>query len=275
MINALLVRWNGGWSEVTRGGSIGTFGRTEAVLGLGAISSYTEMARVAAGQLDVYANPREEINTAVLPVGPTDDAYLSFGVADTVTVPARLGGSTVEKCIEISISEDNDTGRAQVSPTFHDVILAREEAFGQALKKMTNGTVAGTSKVATPVSQVSSSVGTNNPTPQSSDVWNTAGGDLIPTTQPTRDFDLVVGQDVNISPTRDLNLGDSGSRDTNIVGGHLVNLGGGGGGPVTITKMAPEFAGPVSTLGAVVGRVPIFDTAGALLGYLPVYDSIT
>lgn len=265
MINALLVRWDGGWSEVTRGDSIASFGRTEAVLGLGVITSYTEMTRVAAGQLDVYANPREQITTAVLPVAAGDDAYSSFAVGDTVTVPARLGGTTVERCMEISVSEDNATGRAQLSPTFADVILATEEAFGQALKKMTNGTIAGTSKVATPISQTPSAVGTNSPAPQSSDIWLANNGDLEPTTNPAKDFNLDVGEDVNLR----------GGRDVNIVGDRFVNLGGGGGGPVTIAKMVPDFAGPVSTLGAVVGRVPIYDGSATIIGYLPVYDSIT
>jgi len=150
----MLVRWVGGWSEVSRGPSITDFGRVEGLLGLGAVGSQPEMYRVAAGQLDVYQNPREEIDTGLEPVDDTDSPYLAFLVGDTVTLPGREFGTLTERCVEIAVNEDNSTGRATLNPTFKDVVLNAQERFSQSIKKMTNGTLGGTSKVATPIDQI-------------------------------------------------------------------------------------------------------------------------
>jgi hypothetical protein len=152
--NALLVRWHFGWAERVDATSVSAHTRTEMTLGIGAARSLVEVYRIADGQLNVYRNPREQIDAGIQPVDDTDTPYLAYRVGDTVTVPDSTGASAAERVLSITVSEDDETGRATFNPTFKDVILGQQERFGQAIKKMVNGTVRGDSKVAQPVSAV-------------------------------------------------------------------------------------------------------------------------
>jgi hypothetical protein len=121
VINALLVRWSNGWHEIAVAPGAG--GRCEAMLGLG----------------------------AVLP-------YLSYGVGDVITVPAMAGGTAQERLISLTVNEDDD-GMVTFAPEMKDVLLSRAEKFDQAIKKMSDGTLGGTSKVAQPASTITTSAG--------------------------------------------------------------------------------------------------------------------
>ena len=58
--NCFLVRYAGGWAERKSSSSISTYGRQEALLGLGSLTSLSEVNRVADGQLDDFATPSEQ-----------------------------------------------------------------------------------------------------------------------------------------------------------------------------------------------------------------------
>lgn len=152
--NALLVRWHGGWREVLATASIGTYGRREALLGLGAVQSAAEVDRVAGQQLAIYADVREEIATDLAPMGDDDTPFLSFRVGDHVTVPSRAG-ITAERVQAITVSE-TDVGEITYAIDLKDVILGSQERTLEAIKKMADGTSLDP-KVATPVSGISSS----------------------------------------------------------------------------------------------------------------------
>lgn len=153
LTNGALVRWPGGWHEVTDASSISANGRSEGLLGLGVVQSIPELERVATGQLDVYANPRETIAVDLVPVTESDTPYLSFLVGDTVTVPDSAGDDTTERVLALTVSED-ENGAVFFVPELKDIILEERERVEQSLKKMTNGTMRGDSKVATPVSAI-------------------------------------------------------------------------------------------------------------------------
>jgi streptogramin lyase len=150
LVTTFLARWGGGWHEVTDSGAEASYGRREALLGLGALASLAEVERVAVEALVAYATPREEITASILPT-TGDDAYLDWNVGDTVTVPDSAGAAVVERVVGITVSEDNGSGRAVVNPTMRDAIVPADARMMQAVKKMVNGTLRGDAKVAQPV----------------------------------------------------------------------------------------------------------------------------
>lgn len=148
-INALLVRWDGGWREVRNEASIATFGRREALLGLGALQSPQEVDRVAGQQLAIFANPRMAIAADHAPIGDVDRPFFDYNVADTITVPDYGGGTITQRVRALSGAED-DNGEITYSPELGDLILEAQERELQAIKKMADGTLDGESPVATP-----------------------------------------------------------------------------------------------------------------------------
>lgn len=148
--SVLLVRWHGGWHEVDSG----LPDRREALLGLGAVQSVGELERIANRQLDVFSDQRTEITVGLAPVDDTDTPYLAFTTGDTVTVPDEAGAPTSERVMAITVTEDEE-GIVTFVPVMRDVILDEQARFAQAIKKMSNGTIGGHSKVATPAAQIS------------------------------------------------------------------------------------------------------------------------
>jgi hypothetical protein len=156
VINALLVRWSNGWHEIAVAPGAG--GRCEAMLGLGAVQSISELERVAGQQLGIYAQTRVAIAADFTPRDATELPYLSYGVGDVITVPAMAGGTAQERLISLTVNEDDD-GMVTFAPEMKDVLLSRAEKFDQAIKKMSDGTLGGTSKVAQPASTITTSAG--------------------------------------------------------------------------------------------------------------------
>lgn len=147
MINALLVRWVGGWHEVTDAASITAHGRREALLGLGAAQSVREVERIAARQLDIYADVRTSVT-----VSPTDVVTVP-GLGDRVTVPDSDGTPVLERVMARTFTED-ENGTVTFAAEVHDVLLTAQQRWEQAIKSMSDGTIRGDSKVATPVAQI-------------------------------------------------------------------------------------------------------------------------
>ena len=153
LANALLVRWYGGWAERVDASSVGTYGRREALLGLGAVQSVEECYRIADQQLAIYQDIRTQITADLVPVDDDDTPYLSFLVGDTITVPDIAGTGTAERVMALTVTEDED-GNVTYAPELKDVILGAQERFAENLKKMADGTIRGDSKVATPVASI-------------------------------------------------------------------------------------------------------------------------
>lgn len=145
-----LVRWEGGWAERGDAAAISADGRIEALLGLGALNSLSEVYRVADGQLDEFARERAQTDIAIAPVDNTDTPYLAFVVGDEIDVEGDA-----HRVLGMTVTEEADTGRAIFTPTLNsDVVLGFEERTFQAIRKMINGTFGGRSKVAQPVVHV-------------------------------------------------------------------------------------------------------------------------
>lgn len=153
MHNALLVRWANGWAEVTDTTSIAANGRSEALLGIGAIQSLDEVNRVAAQQLAIFASPRTEIAADYVPSLEADLPYVGFSVSDTVLVPDLDGSTAREQVMALTVAED-ENGVVTFAPELKDVLLTEQERWEQNLKKMADGTIRGQSSVATPAAQI-------------------------------------------------------------------------------------------------------------------------
>lgn len=152
--NALLVRWNGGWHEVTLPASISTHGRRVGLLSL-SVDSLQEAIRIAEKQLAIFGNQRGELSIGLEPANvddlldpltTTDLPYWQFYVGDVL-------GSPSQRVVQLSVKEDDD-GNVTYAPVLNDVLMAAEERWEQAIKKMDDGTMRGDSKVATPINQL-------------------------------------------------------------------------------------------------------------------------
>lgn len=162
-VNALLVKWHGGWAEAVDGGSVAAHGRHEAQLALGAAQSGDEALRVAVAQLDFYAHPREQYSADIEPAADEEVMpFLAFRPGDTVAVPARDGSLSNQRCMRLSAAMD-ENGQMTFAGDFGDELLSPAERWELALKKMSDGTLRGTSVVATPASAVQFDVGAVTP----------------------------------------------------------------------------------------------------------------
>jgi hypothetical protein len=147
-VNALLVRWVGGWTEVARGGR-----RREACLGLGAEQTYDEARRIANVQLDNLADPRTEVAVDPKPRDETELPFLAFRPGDFISAADWDGAMAEQRVLSLGCAVD-DNWMITYSIELHDRILGERERTEQAMKKMTNGTLRGSSKVATPTGMV-------------------------------------------------------------------------------------------------------------------------
>jgi hypothetical protein len=155
-VNVLLCRWIGGWREVRNEASIASYGRREALMGLGALQSPQEVDRVAGQQLAIFGDQRMAIAADLEPMGAADRPYRAWNVGDTITVPAYGGGTISERVRALTGAED-DNGEITYSPELGDLVLETQERLEQGLKKMADGTLDGESPVATPVAQTQQS----------------------------------------------------------------------------------------------------------------------
>lgn len=158
--NALLIRWQKGWHEVVSLASVAVHGRREGLLALGAAGSLAEVETIAWQQLAIFGDPREAIALDYAPMGPADTPYLSFEVGDRITVPASGGGTSVERVLAMTVTED-EQGNVSYAPELKDIIAEDQERIAETIKKMSDGTLAGQ---AVPATSAASLAGTAGPT---------------------------------------------------------------------------------------------------------------
>lgn len=149
LVNALLVRWAKGLTEVTRGASVATYGRHEGYLALGAAQSGEEAVRVAEAILDVYSNPIVTSTVEVEPTGIGDNPHVDFGLGDFVSVPDDAGGVTAARLRAITTGDDVD-GKVSFVPEFRGLPAESEQTLNRWLKRMSNGALAGSTSSASP-----------------------------------------------------------------------------------------------------------------------------
>lgn len=148
LVNALLVRHSHGTLWVVDAASVTTYGRVEAYLELGAAGA-DEAARVGLAVLAERAAPVVAVSAGLEPAGAGDAPYVDFAVGDRVTVPAMSGPPELVRVVALSVTED-DEGNPVFSPELHSLRDERVRALERSVKRMSNGTLAGSTDAASP-----------------------------------------------------------------------------------------------------------------------------
>jgi hypothetical protein len=89
-----------------------------------------------------------EITVGTDPVGAADAPYLGYQLGDTIIID-----SVAERVVSISITED-DNGVLTFVPQLRNSLPEIQERLNLVVKKMSNGTLGGTAKPATPASLI-------------------------------------------------------------------------------------------------------------------------
>ena len=146
LVNALLVRYAGGYHTAEDAASIAAYGRHEGFLSLGALQSTTEVDRVCAAVFTRLANPAETITAGVEPTGVGDVPFDDFDVADWITAPS--GAVRVES---VTVTEDAE-GNPIYAPELETAAQVLEQTIDRWLSRMANGALGGASASASPAS---------------------------------------------------------------------------------------------------------------------------
>lgn len=156
VVTALLVRWQGGFMERTDTGSVTSWGRKEGFLQLGNIANEGEVDRVCTAVFGFQSEPRVATVLSIEPqatdpdgVDHHDEPYVDFGVGDTITAPDVDGTASVQRVVALTVAEDND-GEVTFANELKNQLTVQDERFADQLKRMSNGTLQGSSLSASP-----------------------------------------------------------------------------------------------------------------------------
>lgn len=153
-LTALLLRYAGGWAERVDAAGLAAYGRVEGTLGIGAVDHVAEVYRIADGQFELFAAPREEIEAGHDPTSDAERPYLVYRPGDTITAPRADGSTSVERVNTLTIMQADETSNVEIIVTLRDVILDAEYRFAQMVKKMNDPSLLGRTKVSQQVSPV-------------------------------------------------------------------------------------------------------------------------
>jgi hypothetical protein len=178
IVTAVLVRWTEGWHDVTDTAAVSRWGRKEAMLGLGAVQSLSEVETVSREQLAIFGDPLTEISCDTFPVGPADTPYIAYRPGDRVVVPDVPGKAPAAERVQAITVTMDDNGHVTYATDLRDVLMDERERFAETLTKMANGTLGGYSKVAQPATMV--------PAPAVHSTYIDTGGGFTAETTATR-----------------------------------------------------------------------------------------
>lgn len=149
LVNALYVRYATGFTWVTDGGSIATYGRREDFVSLGGVESLQEAQRLGAAILDRRVSPPRTVSAGVEPGGAGDEPFGDFDVGDYVTAPDEDGNPESVRVASISVTTDGE-GNPAFAAELDTSAFVLEQTLQRWLKAMANGTVGGTVASASP-----------------------------------------------------------------------------------------------------------------------------
>lgn len=149
LVNALLVRWPGGYHEVVDADSVAAHDRHEGYLSLNA-ASVEDVERVARAFFAQWAEPSVALSAGIEPAGDGDVPLADFRVADYLTVD----GDAV-RARALTVTEDED-GNPTYALELGTLRQETEIRVARWLQRMADGSVGGTSLAASPVPTPSS-----------------------------------------------------------------------------------------------------------------------
>lgn len=149
LVTALLCRYSLGYRWTTDAAGIAAYGRREGYLELGAVTSATEVDRVASAIFSTRATPHMAVSASLEPVDDTDTPYSAFTIGDYVTLPDVDGSPVSMRVVAFTVTEDTE-GNPFFTPEFGSLRDEREREIERSIKRLSNGTLGGTVESATP-----------------------------------------------------------------------------------------------------------------------------
>jgi hypothetical protein len=136
--NALLVKYQGGYVEVTDDTSIGADGRFEGYLTV-QVSSEADAIAAGTAMLAVTTTAQPAVSLGIEP-STGDEPYVDFGVGDTVTVPTPSGGTLTERVVSLTVTED-DEGDPTFVPEVNRLTVPVDQRVAAKVAGITAGSV--------------------------------------------------------------------------------------------------------------------------------------
>ena len=152
--NALLVRWNGGYTSVVDAASIAVHGRREQLLTLGAVHDRALAVQVAQAVLAQYANPTVGIAAGLESVGG-DEPYVDFTVGDLILAPDETGAIVQVRTVGVTVTED-EIGAVSYTPELGTLRQEVGVRLQRWLQKLGPGTLDGAVTVGSPPAPIAS-----------------------------------------------------------------------------------------------------------------------
>lgn len=146
--NALLIRWKHGYTTVGATTPPLRFG----YLALGSIETESEAKRIGGQELLRVAGVRDQISLGAdpSPLNPANAYGSGWDVGDYVIARNREGTTSPARILQVSIVEDDDA-MLSILPELSTLLEQQEVRTQRWLSRMADGTMNGTSEVASPI----------------------------------------------------------------------------------------------------------------------------
>jgi hypothetical protein len=142
MENAILVRYKGGFVEVTNTSSISTWDRQEGFVSLGDVKESTDASSYGTNLLTYIAQPEYPITAELAPASTTDQPYNGFALADVVSAPDEDGVAADYRVVGLTVDENVD-GMLRWVPELRTLSDELEERYNRWLSRATQGLARG------------------------------------------------------------------------------------------------------------------------------------
>lgn len=148
--NALLVKYEGGFTEVIDQPSIDEHGRKEGFLQLGGVQSEGAVETICAALFERIARPQISTTMAIDPTGIGDVPNIDFRKGAYIMAPDESGAIVSQRVRSLATSVDPETGKLLHVPTLRDAIEEETEQLERWLKRLANGALGGTTNTPSP-----------------------------------------------------------------------------------------------------------------------------
>lgn len=145
--NRLMIRYKGGYTQVTDPTSIAAIDERSAFLDLGKINTEQEAQSIGAALLELRKDPSYSVTCTLAPV--SNVPYETFDNGDTITHPDEAGSTSASRVRSIAVAQDDDNAAITYMLELNDTRREIEERQDNWLKRAALGFLAGGAKVAT------------------------------------------------------------------------------------------------------------------------------
>jgi hypothetical protein len=142
--NRLLIRYRGGWTEVSDATSVTAYGQRSAYVDLAHVESESAAKRIGTKLLTFRKDPTYAHTLTLAPV--SSQPYDAFNLGDTITHPNETGTTSASRTRTFSLSED-DNGVLTWVCELNDLRHELEMRHNIWLKRAASGSLAGGAKV--------------------------------------------------------------------------------------------------------------------------------